>query len=108
MAVDVAFVPCRTRSAEMEISLILKSVGLNTIDRFWVAPSSDNTECSWGSYSPESNCLYLQKFIDVSKKSFGISVGVAGEINDWTDLFASPTSCSEVSGAPLWWFPIDG
>lgn len=52
LSVDVVFIPCRKRTPEQEISLILKSVGASTVSRFWIGVSSDETDCSWSSYPP--------------------------------------------------------
>ena len=88
------FLPCRGRTAEQEIWQILKSVGLNTISRFWVFVADDDDPiCSWDSYSPESNCVYLQKFMEVAKKNFGITVGVLTNKGMWDSFFEPPASC---------------
>lgn len=82
------------------ISTIVKTVGINTITRFWIDPYG------YG-FSADFNCITLQNFIQVSQKQFGIPVGVKANPDDWKRLFGSQTGCPEVSTIPLWWCPTN-
>ena len=103
LELSVALIICRTLTPEQQVEAIVKNMGLSAIKQFWIYP--DPGCSSWTSSSPEANCLYLQKTIEVVKNTFGVSVGVLAGNDDWRYLFKSQTYCPDVSDSPLWWFP---
>lgn len=87
LTIDVSLTPCKARSPEDEVNFLMKRAGEKTIDRLWIIPDDLDQFCQWSNYTVESNCQYLQKFIDYANKTYGLPIGIGGGIDTWVQIF---------------------
>lgn len=92
LSLEIVFTPCRYRKVDAEMKWVMKQLANITIDKFWAYPD-DSGLCRWSDFEPDQNCQYLQQMIDYTKKTYGITMGVAASKQDWQDNFGDVGAC---------------
>lgn len=56
LSVEALLLPCRNRTAEMEIQILNNAFPFNLFDKFWINPYEGKSSCGWDNYPASSNC----------------------------------------------------
>ena len=108
LTVELVILPSRCWPIDEELEFLATSFEGKNIDRFWVGLEEvvKKAGCSWGDFSPEENCQYLQEYISKAGK-MGMKIEIAGLTFEWIKAFKDQQGCPEISSTSLlWWFRI--
>lgn len=96
LSIDVLLFTCRAQSIESQLGYIVKNLGTEVVDRYWILPYLDyhqHPECSWDLFTPDSTCQYLQQFLTHMKNKYDLDGGVAVRLEHWLPIFKNRFGC---------------
>lgn len=96
--------PCRNRTAEMEIQILNTAFPYKVFDRYWIYLPDVTSACGWGNYPAASNCQFLQELIMKFQNTYNTPVSMVTDRQLWYKAFKDYYGCPEVSSSSLWWF----
>ena len=87
LAVELLIIPTRCWPIDEELGFLAKKFEGKKINTFWIALEEVvESDCSWGNFSPEENCQYLQEYISKAGK-LGMKMEIVTLVSEWTYTF---------------------
>lgn len=87
LSVEAFLMPCRNRTAEMEIQILNNAFPYKVFDRYWIYLPDSTTACGWNNYPAASNCQFLQELIIKFQNSFNTPVSMVANRQAWFEIF---------------------